>query len=77
MAVLGCSIPIASFYCRRGDIWLCVCTSCGPKFGDFRSIPLPTPVAELQIKDDLGGNSTLLINVNLFAQFHAVVTIDE
>ena len=44
MAVLGSSIPIASFYCRTKDNFCC-CGDITPKFGDFTSIPLPTPVA--------------------------------
>ena len=60
MAVLGCSIPIASFYCRRQHM-CCCCGDITPKFGDFNnSTPLPTPVAELQIKDALGCYSVLL-----------------
>ena len=52
MAVLGSSIPIASFYCRKQHIFCC-CGDITPKFGDFNSIPLPTPVADLQFKADI------------------------
>ena len=54
MAVLGSSIPIASFYCRKQHIFCC-CGDITPKFGDFNSIPLPAPVADLQFKDALIG----------------------
>ena len=48
MAVLGSSIPIASFYCRRKN--KCSLTE---EFGDFSSTPFPDIVADLQIKDVL------------------------
>ena len=51
MAVLGCSIPIASFYCRQQYVFCCFGDT--PKFGDFNSITLPHPVEELQVKDAL------------------------
>ena len=48
MAVLGSSIPIASFYCRRKN--KCSLTE---EFGDFSSSPFPDVVADLQVKDVL------------------------
>ena len=52
MAVLGSSIPIASFYCRRKDNFCC-CGDITPKFGDFTTIPLPAPVAGTVFSADM------------------------
>ena len=52
MAVLGSSIPIASFYCRRKD-YFCCCGDITPKFGDFTTIPLPAPVAGTVFSADM------------------------
>ena len=52
MAVLGSSIPIASFYCRRKDNFCC-CGDITPKFGDFTTIPLPAPVAGTTFSADM------------------------
>ena len=45
MAVLGSTIPIASFYCRKKNK-----CSLSEEFGDFTSSPFPDIVADLQIK---------------------------
>ena len=54
MAVLGSDIPIASFYFRSTvGFPRCCSKDAHPRFGNLDSIPIPGPVQDLGITDDL------------------------
>ena len=54
MAALGSDIPIASFYFRStAGFPRCCSKDAHPRFGNLDSIPIPGPVQDLDITDEL------------------------